>query len=62
MVKFEVLISTCANTKKGNIHGVRKGSSTNAATGTTFPSSSTSLAQRGEWSMGNTMYMCFQFT
>ena len=37
MEKFEVVISSCTNPKKGNTHGVRKGSSTNAATGTTRP-------------------------
>jgi hypothetical protein len=40
-----------------NIHGLRKGSGTHAASGTTCPPLFTSIASRGEWSMGKILYI-----
>ena len=55
METFEVIISSCMNPKKGNTHGVRKGSSTCAAAGTTCPPSLITAALCGEWSTVKTM-------
>jgi hypothetical protein len=44
-----------------NIHGIRKGSGTHAASATTCPPLFTSIACRGEWSMGKILDVYFQF-
>ena len=44
-----------------NIHGIRKGSGTHAASATTCPPLFTSIACRGEWSMGKILDIYFQF-
>ena len=44
-----------------NIHGVRKGSGTHAASATTCPPLFTSIACRGEWRMGKILDIYFQF-
>jgi len=44
-----------------NIHGLRKGSGTHAASATTCPPLFTSIAARGEWSMGKVLDVYFQF-
>ena len=44
-----------------NIHGVRKGSGTHAASATTCPPLFTSIACRGEWSMGKILDIYFRF-
>ena len=44
-----------------NIHGVRKGSGTHAASATTAPPLFTSIACRGEWSMGKILDIYFRF-
>ena len=43
------------------IHGFRKGSGTHAASATTCPPLFTSIAARGEWSMGKVLDIYFQF-
>ena len=48
MEKCELVISSYINPKKGNSHGVRKGSSTHAATRTTYSPSLISIALRRE--------------
>ena len=42
-------------------HGVRKGSATHASSATTLPPAFTSIAARGEWSMGKILDIYFQF-
>lgn len=44
-----------------NIHGLRKGSGTHAASATTCPPLFTSIACRGEWSMGKILDIYFRF-
>jgi len=44
-----------------NIHGLRKGSGTHVASATTCPPLFTSIACRGEWSMGKILDVYFQF-
>ena len=44
-----------------NIHGVRKGSGTHASSATTCPPLFTSIACRGEWSMGKILDIYFRF-
>ena len=42
-------------------HGIRKGSGTHASSATTVPPQFTSVAARGEWSMGKILDIYFQF-
>ncbi|KAK1746052.1 hypothetical protein QTG54_002659 [Skeletonema marinoi] len=42
-------------------HGIRKGSGTHASSATTLPPQFTSVAARGEWSMGKILDIYFQF-
>jgi hypothetical protein len=42
-------------------HGIRKGSGTHASSATTVPPAFTSVAARGEWSMGKILDIYFQF-
>jgi hypothetical protein len=44
-----------------NVHGVRKGSATFATSGTTLPPSISSIANRGEWSLGAVLDVYFHF-
>jgi hypothetical protein len=44
-----------------NIHGLRKGSGTHAASATTCPPLFTSIACRGEWTMGKVLDVYFRF-
>ncbi len=44
-----------------NSHGTRKGSATMAISGTTVPPSVSSIAARGEWTMGKVLDLYFQF-
>jgi hypothetical protein len=44
-----------------NIHGLQKGSGTHAASATTCPPLFTSIACRGEWSMGKILDVYFRF-
>jgi hypothetical protein len=44
-----------------SVHGFRKGSCTHAASATTCPPLFTSIAARGEWSMGKVLDVYFQF-
>jgi hypothetical protein len=44
-----------------SVHGFRKGSGTHAASATTCPPLFTSIAARGEWSMGKVLDVYFQF-
>ena len=44
-----------------NIHGLRKGSGTHAASATTCPPLFMAIAARGEWSMGKVLDVYFQF-
>mgnify|MGYP006157755839 CR=1 FL=1 len=44
-----------------NIHGLRKGGGTHATSATTLPPQFTTVACRGEWSMGKVLDIYFQF-
>ena len=44
-----------------NIHGLRKGGGTHATSATTLPPQFTTVACRGEWSMGKILDIYFQF-
>jgi hypothetical protein len=44
-----------------SVHGFRKGSGTHASSATTCPPLFTSIAARGEWSMGKVLDVYFQF-
>ena len=58
---YEEIVSGHINSSRGNSHGVRKGSSTRATSGTTLTPSLISVALRGEWSLGKVFDMCFNF-
>jgi hypothetical protein len=45
-----------------NTHGVRKGSATNASSGTTCPPPVSSVAARGEWSLGRILDLYWHFS
>ena len=47
--------------KHANSHGFRKGSSTHAASGTTCTPSITSIAKRGDWSLGKILDIYWKF-
>ena len=44
-----------------NVHGIRKGSGTDAASGTTCPPSIASIANRGDWSIGSILDIYLHF-
>jgi hypothetical protein len=45
-----------------NAYGIRKGSATLAASGTTYPPPIPSIARRGEWSMGSVLDVYWHFS
>jgi hypothetical protein len=45
-----------------NTHGIRKGSATKASSGTTCPPPVSSIASRGEWSMGKVLDLYWHFS
>jgi hypothetical protein len=48
-------------TDHANTHGIRKGSATKASSGTTCPPPVSSIASRGEWSMGKVLDLYWHF-
>ena len=59
--KFEDCVSCFIRCDRANSHGIRKGGSRHASSGTTCPPSLVSVALRGEWSMGKVFDIYFKF-
>ena len=57
---YEEIVSGYINASRGNSHGIRKGSSTHATSGTTLTPSLISIALRGEWSLGKVFNIYFK--
>ena len=49
-------------TNHANAHGIRKGSTSYATSGTTYPPSVTSVVNRGDWSMGKVLDVYWTFS
>lgn len=56
-----VALSCFIRAGHANAHGFRKGSSTHAASGTTLSPSITSIAKRGDWSLGKILDIYWKF-
>ena len=54
-------VSAYIRINHANPHGIRKGSATHAASGTTLPPSVTAIAKRGDWSLGKLLDIYWKF-
>jgi hypothetical protein len=59
--RFKEILESYIRTDHCNAHGVRKGSGTHAMSGTTCPASISSVANRGDWSLGKVLDVYWHF-
>ena len=59
--QYDDIVSSFIRCDRANSHGIRKGGSVHASSGTTCPPSLVSVALRGEWSMGKVFDIYFTF-
>ena len=59
--KYSEVVANYIRCERANSHGIRKGGSRHATSGTTCPPSLVSVALRGEWSMGKVFDIYFKF-
>jgi len=60
--KYKDQLKQYIHVDHANTHGVRKGSGTSASSGTTMPPPVSSIAARGEWSLGQILDLYWQFS
>jgi len=56
------VVQTFIQKDRASVHGIQKGSGTIATSGITLPPSILSVANRGDWSMGKVLDVCWHFS
>lgn len=62
LADFVDIVKNYVRVDHANTHGVRKGSATYVTSGTTCPPSTSSIANRGEWSLGKVLDVYWHFS
>jgi len=62
MKQYKPAVKIYIHPDHANSHGIRKGSSTHASSGTTAPPPVSSIAARGEWTLGRVLDLYWHFS